>query len=227
MVRVNGLDTPFLIDDLKVIIPCRPDALRLPKIEYPGQVIEIDNMITEIEGEHNIPQGTVKLMPIIESAIGVVNAYGIASASKRNVAMSIGGEDFTADLGVKRSKEEDELKYSRSQIVIAARAAGIDPIDTVFSDVNDEEGLRRTTKNVKDMGFVGKSVINPRQIVPIHEIFTPADEDIEKAQKIIEAMEEAKTLGLGVVSLNGKMVDAPVLKRAEQTMAYAKAVGKI
>ncbi len=227
VVRINGLDTPFCKEDLEVIIPCSPDALRVPKVEYPEQILEIDKMISEIEKKHNIEIGTVKIMPIIESAIGVVNAYAIASASKRTVAMSIGGEDFTADLGIKRTKKGDELNHSRAQIVLAARAAGIDPIDTVFSDVNDEEGLRLATKKIKEMGFVGKSIINPRQISTVHKVFTPTDEEIEKSKLIIEAMENAKAEGLGVISLNGKMIDLPVLKRAEQIIAFAKAVGKI
>jgi len=227
VVRINGLDTPFCREDLEEIIPCLPDALRIPKIEYKEQVMEIDRMVSEIERKHGIAEGTVKLMPIMETALGVVNAFSIASSSKRIAAISIGGEDFTADLGIKRTKEGDELNYSRSQIVVAARAAGVDPIDTVFSDVNDEEGLKKSAKKIKNMGFLGQSVINPRQIIPIHEVFTPSDDEIEKARRIIHAMEEAEEHGAGVVSLDGKMIDAPVLKRAEQTIAYAKAVGKI
>ena len=227
VVRINGTDTEFYRDDLEVIVPCKPDALRVPKIEYARQIIEVDKLVTEIERKNNIPENTIKLMPILESAIGIVNAYQIASATKRTVAMSIGGEDFTADLGIKRTKEGNELNYSRAQVVVAARAAGIDPVDTVFSDVNDEEGLKAATRKIKDMGFVGKSVINPRQIEPIHEVFTPTDEEIEKSIRIIEAMEDAMEQGLGVVSLNGKMIDKPVLKRAEQTIAFAKAVNKI
>jgi citrate lyase subunit beta/citryl-CoA lyase len=196
-------------------------------METAEQIMMIEKMISEIEIKHNIIEGTIKLMPILESAVGIVNAPSIAYGSKRNTAISIGGEDFTADLGIKRSKSGAELDYSRAQVVIAARAAGIDPVDTVFSDVNDEEGLIHETIKIRDMGFVGKSIVNPRQIIPIHKAFTPTDEEIEKSKKIIEAMEEAKEQGLGVVSLNGRMIDKPVLKRAEQTIAYAKAVGKL
>jgi citrate lyase subunit beta/citryl-CoA lyase len=166
-------------------------------------------------------------MPIIESALGVEKAFEIATASQNVVAMAIGLEDYTADLGVSRTKDAKESLYARTRIVNACKAAGIQPIDSVFSDVADEEGLRINVKNSKELGFEGMGCIHPRQIAPIHESFAPEKSEIEKAQKIINAFKEAEEKGLGVVSLGTKMIDAPVVKRAQTTVKLAIELGLI
>jgi len=164
-------------------------------------------------------------MPIIESALGVVNAYHIATASPNVVALAIGLEDYTADIGAQRTNEAWESFYARSAVVNAARAAGIQPIDSVFSDIDDMEALAENVKTSKSLGFVGMGCIHPRQVPVIHEYFNPSEQEIEKAQKIADAFAKAKEKGLGVVTLGSKMIDAPVVKRAETTIKLAVAAG--
>ncbi len=161
-------------------------------------------------------------MPIIESALGIIKAYEIASASKYNCALAIGLEDYTADLGTQRTNEGKESFFARSMIVNAAKAAGIQAIDTVFSDVTDMDGLYQSVVEAKSLGFDGKGCIHPRQIPVIHKAFAPTEEEIDKAKKIVLAFEEAEKKGLGVVSLGSKMIDAPVVKRAHRTIQLAK-----
>ena len=160
-------------------------------------------------------------MPIIESAIGVINAYEIASASPDVCALTIGLEDYTADLGTQRTFEGKESLFARSIIVNAAKAAGVQAIDSVFSDINDMDALRESIMEAKSLGFEGKGCIHPRQIQVVHETFAPGNEEIEKAKKIVLAFEEAEKKGLGVVSLGSKMIDAPVVKRAHKTIELA------
>ena len=164
-------------------------------------------------------------MPIIESALGIENAYEIANSSENIVAMAIGLEDFTADIGVKRTKEGKESLYARTRLVNACKAVGIQPIDSVFSDVADEEGLRANVKDSKALGFEGIGCIHPRQITPIHECFAPDSQEIEKAKKIITAFKDAEEKGLGVISIGSKMIDLPVVKRAEKTVESAQKLG--
>jgi len=160
-------------------------------------------------------------MPILESAKGILHAEEIASASKNIVALAIGLEDYTADLGVPRTPEGKESLWARSMLVNAARSAGIQAIDTVYSDIQDEEGLRNSVREAKSLGFDGKGCIHPRQIRPVHEEFAPSPEEIDKAKAIVAAYKEAEEKGLGVVSLGNKMIDPPVVKRALQTLKNA------
>jgi citrate lyase subunit beta/citryl-CoA lyase len=166
-------------------------------------------------------------MPIIESAMGAIRAYEIATASENNVALALGLEDYTADIGTQRTLEGKESFWMRSVIVNAARAAGIQPIDTVFSDVADMEGLKASVKEAKALGFDGKGCIHPRQIVPIHEALAPDETEITKAKRIVLAFEKAQSEGLGVVALGNKMIDPPVVKRALRTVEMATAIGKL
>ncbi|MDF2594424.1 MAG: citrate lyase subunit beta [Clostridia bacterium] len=223
VVRVNGLDTPFGKEDFKAMVNARPDIIRLPKTEKPEDVIEADLLITEIEREAGIEVGTIKLFAAIESALGILNAYPIAIASKRLVGIAIGAEDFVTDLKTTRSKEGIELLTARSQILFAARAAKISAIDTVFSNVEDEEGLIRETKLIKQLGFDGKSVINPRQIEAVHNIFTPSQIEIKNARRIIAAIKQAEASGSGVIALDGKMIDKPIVERAIRVLDLANA----
>jgi citrate lyase subunit beta/citryl-CoA lyase len=227
LVRVNGLDTPYGRDDFEAIVRAKPDAIRLPKTETPEDVEKADLLITQIEREAGMEYGTIKLMAAIESALGVINAYKIATASKRLIGIAIGAEDFVTDLRTTRSKEGIELLAARSQILFAARAAGIDALDTVFSDVDDEEGFIREVKLIKQLGFDGKSLINPRQINIVHDIYTPTEAEIKKSIAVIEAAREAESRGSGVISLNGKMIDKPIVERARRVLELAKAVDRV
>ncbi|WP_094549531.1 citrate (pro-3S)-lyase subunit beta [Petroclostridium xylanilyticum] len=223
VVRVNGLDTPYGREDFEAIVRAKPDVIRLPKTEKPEDVEEADKLITKIEKEVGIEPGTIKLFAAIESALGVINAYKIAVASPRLVGIALGAEDFVTDLKTTRSLEGIELLTARNQIVLAARAAGIAAIDTVFSDVNDEEGFINEVKLIKQLGFDGKSIINPRQIEPVNRIFTPTQEEIKKSLRIMQAIKEAEAKGSGVISLDGKMIDKPIVERARRVLELAEA----
>lgn len=225
-IRINPVHTDFYEDDLKAIIPGKPDAIRVPKSESAEQIIKVDEFITELEKENNIEVGSTKLMPMIESAKGVREVNEIAQASSRNVALTIGGEDLATDLGVTRTKGSEEIFTSRSLIVLAAKAAGIDALDTIYSNVNDIEGLKRETELIKKLGFSGKAVIHPKQIKPVHEVFNPKEEEVREARKIIDAAEEAERKGQGAIIVNGKMIDYPIVDRAKRTVAYAESTSK-
>lgn len=225
VVRINPLDTEFGRADIEAMVKAGADVIRLPKSETAQDVIDVDNYITECEKKYGIEVGSTGMMAAIESALGVINAYSIAAASKRLIGIALGAEDYVTDLKTKRTSSGVELFAARSQLVIAARAAGIAALDTVFSDVNDEEGFRKEVQLIKDMGFDGKSVLNPRQIAPVIEIFTPTQKEIEHAERVIEALKEAEAKGLGVISLNGKMIDKPVVARAERVLELAEAAG--
>lgn len=226
-IRINGMDTPYWEEDIKKIIPEKPDMIRLPKAETKEQIKRLNEEISKIEEKSGIKVGNTKIMVSIESAKGLKNAYDIATASIRLQAIAIGGEDFTADLGVKRTREGNELLVARGELVLAAKAAKVDVIDSVFSDVNDEEGFRMETEKAKAMGFTGKSVINPRQIPIVHDVFKPTEEEIQEAIKITQVIEEAKKKGSGVISLNGKMVDKPIVEKAERVLELAKTLGLV
>ena len=219
MVRINQL--PMGLDDLKEIVPQKVDVILIPKVETPIQIYDIEKTIDDILADEKQANRDIFLMPIIESSLGIINAYFIATASSRNVALAIGLEDYTADIGVQRTNEGRESFFARSMIVNAARAAGIQPIDTVFSDVDDMEGLKRSVLEAKALGFDGKGCIHPRQIAVVHQAFAPEEKEIERAKKIVLAFEEAERRGQGVVSLGSKMIDPPVVKRALRTIELA------
>ncbi len=222
MVRINQL--PLGFKDLEEIVPEPVELILIPKCESKEDVIAVDKKITEIE-EKIGREEQILLMPIIESAKGVMNAYEIAGASERNVALTIGLEDYTADIGAKRTEDGRESFYARSVIVNAAKAFNLQAIDTVYSDVSNMEGLKMATLEAKSLGFEGKGCIHPRQIKVIHETFMPGEDEIEKAKKIVNALEEAKKRGSGVVSLGSKMIDPPVVKRALRIIELAKSMG--
>ncbi len=218
MVRINQL--PKGLDDLKFIVPHNVHVILIPKCESAEQVKAVEKEVEKIKKQNNI-KPEIYFMPIIESALGVIKAYEIASASRLNCALAIGLEDYTADIGTQRTNEGRESIFARQMLVNAARAAGIQPIDTVFSDVSDMEGLRQSVIEAKSLGFEGKGCIHPRQIPVVHEAFAPTAEEIEKAKKIVIAFEEAEKKGLGVVALGSKMIDPPVVKRALKTIELA------
>lgn len=225
MVRIN--QGARGIEDLEYIIPHHVNLILLPKCEEPEQVIAVNRKIEEIRKKRNCGDNPVWIMPIIESAMGVLNALPIARSAPNVVAMAIGLEDYTADLGTKRTVEGSESFFARSMIVNACRAAGIQPIDSVFSDVGDMDGLRQTILRSKALGFDGMGCIHPRQISVIHETFAPTADEILKAQKIVHAFKKATEQGLGVVSLGTKMIDPPVVKRAVKTIDLAIKMKKL
>jgi len=225
-IRINHIQTPYGIDDLKVVLAAKPDLIRLPKAEFPRDIEEVDAIISEAETLHGFEAGSIKMMAAVETAKGLRNAYEIATASPRMQALAIGGEDFIADLKTKRSKDGKELFVARSQLLLAARAAGIDAIDTVFSVIDDEETFRAEVNLIKQLGFDGKSVINPRQVRIVHQIFTPTEQEVAQAERIIAAYHAALERNSGVINLDGKMIDTPVVVRAECVLACAKSVKK-
>ena len=225
VVRINPLHTEFGKADIEAMVKAGADIIRLPKSETPQDVIAVDDYITECEKKYGIEVGSTGMMAAIESALGVINAYSIATSSNRLVGIALGAEDYVTDLKTTRTPHGVELLAARSQLLVAARAAGIAAIDTVFSDIDDEEGFRREVQLIKDLGFDGKSLLHPRQIQPVIEIFTPSKNEIDHAERVIEALREAEAKGLGVISLNGKMIDKPIVIRAKRTLELAEAAG--
>lgn len=224
MVRINQGERG--IGDLDWIVPHNVHVILIPKVEDPRQVVDVDERVQQLRQDHGV-EAPVYLMPIVESALGAWKAYEIAAASGNVVALTIGLEDYTADIGVQRTKDGLESVWARAQVVNGAIAAGVQPIDTVFSDVADPDGLRASVFEAKSLGFVGKGCIHPRQIDIVHRAFAPTEAEVAKAQKIVLAFEEAEARGLGVVSLGSKMIDPPVVKRALATVDAALAVGML
>ncbi len=223
MVRINQL--PAGLEDLDYIVPHHVHLVLIPKCENSRQVKEVDERIQAILRQENQTR-EIFLMPIIESCLGVENAFEMACASERVVAMAIGLEDFTADLGVARTPGGEESLYARSRVVNACKAAGIQPIDSVFSDVGDMDALKENVRQSRALGFEGMGCIHPRQVPVIHEGFAPSEREVQKAEKIVEAFADASARGLGVISIGSKMIDPPVVKRAQQTMKLAFRFGK-
>ena len=223
MVRINQL--PLGLEDLAEIVPEAPDLVLIPKVERPEQVGEADRLVRELKVSHGVDRA-IWLMPILESALGIENAFAIATVTPNVCALTIGLEDYTADLGVAKTLEGRESLYARTRVVNAAKAAGIQAIDSVFSDVGDLAGLRQWGENSRALGFEGMGCIHPSQIPVIHEAFAPSQTEIEKALKIVAAFEDAQQRGLGVVSLGSKMIDPPVVERARKLVARAKAMGR-
>ncbi len=225
VVRINALDTAYGVEDLEFIVRAQPDVIRLPKTETAQDILDVEAHIARIEAEIGIPVGTTKMMAAIESPLGAFNAREISVSTKRLIGIAIGGEDYVTSMKTNRSPEGIELLAARSMIVMAARVAGIAALDTVYSDVNNDEGFLREANLIKQMGFDGKSLIHPRQVELVHGVYTPKEIDIRKANKIITATAEAEAAGLGVFTVDGKMVDRPIIERAKHVLALAKAAG--
>lgn len=226
-VRINPLDTKYAEADLREIVPALPDGIRLPKADTPEVVETLDTRLTEMEETLGLPIGHFSIMPSIESAVGILNVIETAAASPRIVALAFGAEDYTASMEIQRTKTGEELFTARSRVVWAAKAVGVQAIDTIFSDANDMDGLRYETELVKRLGFTGKSLVNPRQIEVVHEVFRPKQQEIDDALEVMEAIKAAREMGTGVISLRGRMVDAPVVRRAARTLRTAVAFGML
>ena len=225
IVRINSIDTPYWQKDLDAILPYAPGLILLPKTGSAADVLAADRYMTQVEEKLGMATGTVGLMPLIETALGVENAFAIASATNRVQALFLGAEDLTADLQCKRTKEGREIEYARTRLVMAARAAGVDVYDTPFTDVNDDEGIEADANLAKSLGFSGKASISPRHVDVINRVFSPTMAEIEYAYEVMEVIALAKQQGKGAISLRGKMIDAPIVMRAQRTIAMAQALG--
>lgn len=225
IVRINSIDTPYWKKDLDAIMPYRPGLILLPKTSGSGDVLEADAYMSQVEDRLGLPRNTVGLMPLIETAMGVENAFQIASASKRVQALFLGAEDLTADLQCVRTKEGREIEYARTRLVVAARAAGVAVYDTPFTDVNDDAGIVKDASYAKSLGFSGKSSISPRHVEVINQVFSPTQKEVDYAYEVMDAIALAKSQGKGAIALHGKMIDAPIVSRAQQTIAMAQELG--
>ena len=224
-VRINPIDSPYWEKDLEAIIPVLPDGIVIPKASVDA-VHSVEQKINEIKKAHNITKNFSFLM-LVESARGIMDVNSIAKASSLIQGLLLGGEDYSVDMGIQRTRLSKELEYARFSLTTAAHAYGLDSLDTPFTDVEDFDGLRLDTAFSKSIGFSGRLVINPRQVEEIHKIFSPSSAEIERAEAILQAAEEAKQKGLGVFSFKGKMVDLPVIKRAQALYDSAKNWGLI
>lgn len=225
IVRINSVDTDFWKKDLEAILPEKPDMILLPKTSTAQDIQTADAYMTELEKENSLEPGTVSLMALIETALGVENAFGIATSANRLKALFLGAEDLTADLQCVRTKEGKEIEYARTRLVVAGRAAGVDIYDTPFTDVNDDEGIVKDAELAKSLGFSGKASISPRHIDAINAAFTPTLAEIDYAYEVMAAIKLAKEQGKGAIALKGKMIDAPIVARAKRTIEMANALG--
>ena len=214
IVRINSIDTPYWKADVDAILPHRPGLILLPKTGTAADVAEADAYITQVEEKLGLAKNTVGLMPLIETALGVENAFAIASASSRVKALFLGAEDLTADLQCKRTKEGREIEYARTRLVVAA-----------FTDVNDDEGIWTDAKLAKSLGFTGKASISPRHVEVINSVFSPTQKEVDYAYEVMDAIALAKAQGKGAIALHGKMIDAPIVARAQRTIDMANALG--
>jgi len=222
VVRVNGLESKFGRDDVKAVVKAGVNVVRLAKTDSLQDVLDMEAEIEAAEREFGRDIGSTKMLAAIESAMGINNAVEIALGSKRLIGIALGAEDYVRDLRTERTAEGTELLFARCSILQAARAAGIMVFDTVYSDANNEVGFLKEAEHIKSLGFDGKSLINPRQIEMLHNVFAPSQKEVDHAHAVIEAAAEAEEMGSGVVSLNGKMVDGPIIERARLTLKRAE-----
>ncbi|MEW6111561.1 MAG: CoA ester lyase [Thermodesulfobacteriota bacterium] len=227
-VRVNGVNTPWIVGDLMAVVGGRPAGIMLPKAESSEEVRHVDWLIGKLENEYGLPSGNIELLALVETARGVANACEVASACSRVRRLAFGAVDYTLDMGIKLSGKGTELFYARSHLVVASRAAGIEgPIDTVYVNLKDNEGLREDCRVARELGFLGKLVIHPAQIATTNEIFSPAQSEIEYALKVVQAFDEAESQGIAAVQLDGKFIDYPVAAWARRTLDVANQLGLV
>ena len=220
IVRINGVDTPYWQADLEAILPEGPGLILLPKTSGPQDILTVQEQMDQV-----VPGSQVGLMALIETALGVENAFAIACSSPRVAGLFLGAEDLTSDLQCVRTRGGQEIAYARSRLVMAARAAGIDVYDTPFTDVNDDEGAREDAALARALGFTGKAAISPRHVEAINQVFSPSAGEVEYAVAVMEAIAQARKQGKGAVSLRGKMIDAPIVARARRTLDMARILG--
>lgn len=225
IVRINGLDSELWKEDIRCAVAGGADGIRIPKTETAKDVRRVEKAVEEAENEFGIERGKVLIMAALESAKGVLNALDICNASERLFGIALSGGDYTKDLQTRITGTGVELMGARQHMIIAARAAGVQCFDTVYTDLDDMEGFKKDVETIHLMGFDGKSIINPRQIAPVHEIYTPTQKEIVFSQKVVKEIEEKKKLGIGVFTVDGKMIDIAFYDGAKRTIELAKASG--
>ena len=225
IVRINGIDTPFWKEDIRCAVYAGCDVIRIPKTESSDDVKKVEREVQEAEREADVKEGSTLLMTAIESAKGVMNLQDICNSSERLFGVALSGGDYTKDLHTVITGTGVELNGARQLMVIAARSAGIQCFDTVYTNLNDMDGFRRETQLIHDMGFDGKSIINPRQISIVHEVYTPTEKEIEFSKKVVEEIEEKTKQGFGVFTVDGKMIDIAFYDGAKRILDLAKAAG--
>ena len=223
-VRVNGFTTGFTAQDCEFIVQKGLAGIVLPKVESKNEVLQAERILNKLEKKRRIKR--LPLIPTLETAKGIANAYAIAAASKRSIALGFGAVDYTRDMGSSLSKEGTELFVARSLTAIAARAAGVQALDTVFIDLADKEGLLKDSQLARQLGFKGKFLIHPNQIGPVNQAFSPSTKEIEYAKEIVQAYKEAEARGAGAASLKGRMIDAPVYQQAQDLLSLADAIAE-
>lgn len=224
-VRVNHLDTGLTREDLASAVGSGLDGLLFPKARGAAQIRELDVLIREQELHKGVRPGTIVLIPMIESARAVLRCEEIALASTRIAALALGGEDYAADLGVARTPAANELEYARRVIIHCAAAYGLQALDAIYATLHDEPGLLADARYARSIGMKGKYVIHPEQVEPVNQVFSPTPQELETARKIVSAYDEAKGRGIGVIDVDGQMVDVPVANRARDLLAYAETIG--
>jgi citrate lyase subunit beta / citryl-CoA lyase len=227
-VRVNGVNTPWVVGDIMAVVGNRPMGIMLPKSECAEEVRRVDWLIGQLEREYNLPAGKIELVPLIETALGVAGACQVASSCGRVRRVAFGAVDYTLDMGIRLTPQGNELFYARSYLAVACRSAGIEgPIDTVYVNLKDDEGLRKECLHARELGFSGKLVIHPSQISQVNEVFSPAPSEVEYAAKVVRAFDEAEMTGIAAVQLDGKFIDYPVAAWARRILENARSLGMI
>lgn len=226
-VRINHISTPYGYDDLAAILSAKPSFIRLPKAEEAEDILKVAEIITQAEQQYGYEPNSIKIFLTVETAKGVMNSYAIASCSKRVIGMGLGAEDLAADLQAMRTPSGEEILFCKSQLLLSARAAGIMALDNVFADVKNEAAFLAETAMGKQLGFNGKSIIHPNQVALVHRVYTPTTAEVEKARQVLLAYAQALANKSGVIALNGKMIDGPIVARAERIVQYAQAVGMV
>lgn len=221
VVRINALSTAYGLDDLKTLVPARPDTLLIPKVEGPEDIQTYDRLLTDLESQAGLPPGGIGLIALIETPLAVVQVEGIASAASRMTGLLFGAADFTREIGGRISEDRQELFYPMMRLLLAARIAGINAIDTPYFRLNDPQGLRRQAEQARNMGYDGKALIHPDQAPVVNEVFSPTEEEVRFAQNVIEGYRRAREVGKGVFALEGKMIEHIDVVRAEKTLKRA------
>jgi citrate lyase subunit beta / citryl-CoA lyase len=225
-IRVNGVNTPWILGDIMAVLGNRPAGLMLPKAECQEEVRRVDWLIGQLEMEYALPPGKIELIPLVETARGVANAGAVAASGSRVKRLAFGAVDYTLDMGIRLTDEGQELFYARSQLAVASRAAGLEgPIDTVNINLKDEARLRDDCRLARQLGFSGKLVIHPSQIAPVNEAFSPTPTEIEYAARVVQAFDKAEAAGVAAVQLDGKFIDYPVAAWARRILGIARTLG--
>ena len=225
-VRINALSTDHAVADIKAIVIPGLNGICLPKSESADDILKADALITGAEREAKLTVGSIRLLALVETPRGIINAYEIAGASPRVLGIAFGPEDYALEMGIKRTREGAEIYYPRVVIAVACHAAGILAIDGVYTDIRDEEGLSRETGLARQMGFHGKLLIHPNQVSPVSQIFSPTEEEVTHARGVVEAFETAVAKGQASTSFEGRMIDAPVAERARRLLVLAESIAK-